>query len=82
MVETSVAAPVLLYAPIGPENARMPYLLEDPVLLGATFPLMSAALVRTAPDAAGESLAMLYFTNSLGGAAGVLAISDEQFLAA
>src|SRR5436190_9026436 len=43
------------------------------VLLGATFPLMSAALVRAAPAMAGESLAMLYFTNSLGGAVGVLA---------
>jgi predicted membrane-bound spermidine synthase len=43
------------------------------VLLGATFPLMSAALVRAAPGKAGESLAMLYFTNSLGAAAGVLA---------
>ena len=43
------------------------------VLLGATFPLMSAALVRAAPAKAGESLAMLYFTNSLGAAAGVLA---------
>src|SRR5581483_4396661 len=43
------------------------------VLLGATFPLMSAALVRAAPVKAGESLAMLYFTNSAGAAAGVLA---------
>jgi thiamine pyrophosphate-dependent acetolactate synthase large subunit-like protein len=30
-------APTLLYVPIGPENTPMPYLLEDPVLLGATF---------------------------------------------
>jgi len=43
------------------------------VLLGATFPLMSAALIRAAPARTGESLAMLYFTNSLGAAAGVLA---------
>ena len=48
-------------------------ILPQCVLLGATFPLMSAALVRAAPRAAGESLAMLYFTNSLGGAIGVLA---------
>src|SRR5919197_2506027 len=48
-------------------------ILPQCVLLGATFPLLSAALVRAAPRAAGESLAMLYFTNSLGGAAGVLA---------
>ena len=47
-------------------------ILPQSVLLGATFPLMSAGLVRAAPRAAGESLAMLYFTNSIGGAAGVL----------
>src|SRR6185295_11519068 len=42
------------------------------ILLGMTFPLMSAGFVRLAPDAAGRSVAMLYFTNSLGGAVGVL----------
>jgi len=47
-------------------------ILPQSVLLGMTFPLMSAALVRAAPAASGESLAMLYFTNSLGAAAGVL----------
>src|SRR5260221_1804362 len=47
-------------------------ILPQSVLLGATFPLMSASLVRAAPRVAGESLAMLYFTNSLGAAAGVL----------
>jgi thiamine pyrophosphate-dependent acetolactate synthase large subunit-like protein len=30
-------APALLYAPIDQVNTPMPYLLEDPVLLGATF---------------------------------------------
>ena len=48
-------------------------ILPQSVLLGATFPLMSAGLVRAHPAAAGESVAMLYFTNSLGAAAGVLA---------
>ncbi len=48
-------------------------ILPQSVLLGMTFPLMSAALVRAAPAAGGESLAMLYFTNSVGAAAGVLA---------
>ncbi|MGQ0653859.1 MAG: hypothetical protein ACT4P4_16605 [Betaproteobacteria bacterium] len=48
-------------------------ILPQSVLLGATFPLMSAGLARSAPLAAGESVAMLYFTNSLGAAAGVLA---------
>ena len=42
-------------------------------LLGMTFPLMSAALARAHPRSAGKSVAMLYFTNSLGAAAGVLA---------
>lgn len=48
-------------------------ILPQSVLLGATFPLMSAGLVRAHPRAAGESVAMLYFTNSLGAALGVLA---------
>jgi len=48
-------------------------ILPQSILLGATFPLMSAGLVRARPAASGESLAMLYFANSLGAAAGVLA---------
>jgi predicted membrane-bound spermidine synthase len=42
------------------------------VLLGMTFPLMTAGVIRAFPDRPGRSLAMLYFTNSLGAAAGVL----------
>src|SRR5688572_18751771 len=48
-------------------------ILPQSVLLGMTFPLMSAGLARAQRGRAGESLAMLYFTNSLGAAAGVLA---------
>jgi len=48
-------------------------ILPQSMLLGMTFPLMSAGLVRAHPAAQGESVAMLYFTNSLGAAAGVLA---------
>ena len=48
-------------------------ILPQAVLLGMTFPLMSAGLVRAHPAAGGESVAMLYFTNSLGAATGVLA---------
>jgi len=48
-------------------------ILPQSILLGATFPLMSAGLVRAHPGAPGESVSMLYFTNSLGAAAGVLA---------
>jgi len=47
--------------------------LPQSVLLGATFPLMSGGLLRRHPERPGESLAMLYFTNSLGAAVGVLA---------
>ncbi len=43
------------------------------ILLGMTFPLMSAALVRVAPNRSGSTIAMLYFTNSLGAVVGVLA---------
>jgi spermidine synthase len=48
-------------------------ILPQSILLGATFPLMSAGLARAHPAAQGESIAMLYFSNSLGAAAGVLA---------
>ncbi len=48
-------------------------ILPQSVLLGATFPLMSAGVVRLFPERPGATLAALYFTNSLGGAAGVLA---------
>ncbi|MBV9879430.1 MAG: fused MFS/spermidine synthase [Gemmatirosa sp.] len=47
-------------------------ILPQSVLLGATFPLMSAAAVRRAPEAPGRVLSFLYFANSLGAAAGVL----------
>ncbi|MDH3320594.1 MAG: spermidine synthase [Betaproteobacteria bacterium] len=49
------------------------------VLLGMTFPLMSGAVIRRYPDdatgrpAGGHRLATLYFTNSIGAAAGALA---------
>jgi spermidine synthase len=42
------------------------------ILLGATFPLMSAGLIRALPDEHGEVLGGLYFTNSLGAAVGAL----------
>ena len=38
-----------------------------------TFPLMSAGILRIFPERPGRSVAMLYFTNILGAAAGVLA---------
>ena len=48
-------------------------ILPQSVLLGATFPLISGGTVRRFPGSAGATLAMLYFTNSLGAALGVLA---------
>lgn len=48
-------------------------ILPQTVLLGMTFPLMSAGLIRAYPGDSGATLAMLYFTNSLGAALGVLA---------
>src|SRR5258708_23572035 len=48
-------------------------IVPESLLLGMPCPLMSAGLARAQPRGAGESVAMLYFTNSLGGALGVLA---------
>jgi predicted membrane-bound spermidine synthase len=48
-------------------------ILPASVLLGTTFPLMSAGVIRLFPETGGRSLSMLYFTNSLGAAFGVLA---------
>jgi spermidine synthase len=46
--------------------------LPQSVLLGTTFPLISGGIIRRWPERAGETLSILYFTNSLGGALGVL----------
>lgn len=48
-------------------------ILPQTMLLGATFPLISSALIRAFPLTAGYSLSLLYCTNSLGGAAGIIA---------
>src|SRR6185369_3939639 len=47
-------------------------ILPQSVLLGMTFPLMSAGILRLFPEKPGSTVAMLYFTNSIGAAAGVL----------
>jgi len=47
-------------------------ILPQSILLGLTFPFMSAGLLRSFPQMPGHSLAVLYFTNSLGAAIGVL----------
>jgi len=48
-------------------------ILPQTILLGMTFPLMSAGLIRHRPATPGSHVSMLYFTNSIGAAAGVLA---------
>jgi spermidine synthase len=47
-------------------------ILPQSILLGATFPLMTAGALRRVPGSPGRTLSLLYFTNSLGAAAGVL----------
>src|SRR5919199_2133305 len=47
-------------------------ILPQSVLLGMTFPLMSAGVLRLASARPGHVLALLYFANSLGAALGVL----------
>ncbi len=47
-------------------------ILPQSILLGATFPLISAGVIRLTRDSQGKTLATLYFTNSLGAAIGVL----------
>lgn len=47
-------------------------ILPQAMILGATFPLMAAGLVRSTPDEPGGAVSRAYFLNTIGGAAGVL----------
>jgi hypothetical protein len=47
-------------------------ILPQSILLGMTFPLMSAGVIRLSPGRPGRKLSLLYFSNSLGAAVGVL----------
>lgn len=47
-------------------------ILPQSILLGATFPLMSAGVLRHFPVRPGRTLSVLYFTNSFGASVGVL----------
>jgi predicted membrane-bound spermidine synthase len=47
-------------------------ILPQSILLGATFPLMSAGVLRLLNQVPGRVLALLYFSNSIGAAVGVL----------
>ena len=48
-------------------------LFPQSVLIGATFPLVTSAVLRLDPGTPGHHIAMLYFLNSLGAVFGVLA---------
>ncbi|HET7033609.1 MAG TPA: hypothetical protein VFJ48_10830, partial [Casimicrobiaceae bacterium] len=47
-------------------------ILPQSILLGMTFPMMSAAVLRLGSDRGGRVFAMLYFVNSAGAVIGVL----------
>ncbi|HUX32832.1 MAG TPA: hypothetical protein VMV51_03100, partial [Gemmatimonadaceae bacterium] len=47
-------------------------ILPQSILLGATFPLMSAGAIRHVRAEPGRVLGLLYFTNSIGAAVGAL----------
>ncbi len=47
-------------------------ILPQSILLGMTFPLMSSGIIRFSPQNPGRTISLLYFTNSLGAAIGVL----------
>ena len=47
-------------------------ILPQSILLGTTFPLMSAGFLRATGRQAGRVLSLLYFANSIGAAGGVL----------
>ena len=47
--------------------------LPQTILLGATFPLLAAAIMRRWPKSPGNTVSVLYFSNSFGAALGVLA---------
>jgi len=48
-------------------------LLPQSILIGATFPLVSSAVLRIDPSQPGHHIALLYFVNSFGAVLGVLA---------
>ncbi len=48
-------------------------IMPQSILLGATFPLLATGIIRKFGSEGGRHLATLYFVNSLGAAAGVLA---------
>ena len=66
----AISAPWLIHAYKWTLGAIL--ILPQSILLGMTFPLISGGLIRRWPAQPGQTLATLYFTNSLGAAIGVL----------
>lgn len=60
-------------APLFKWSVAVAMVLPQCVLLGATFPLMSAGFMRLLPSNEGNILSGLYFSNSIGAAIGALA---------
>ena len=54
--------------------AMVAMILPQSILLGATFPLLAAALTRSSPRDSGKTVSALYFANSFGGVFGSLAV--------
>ncbi|MFC1661896.1 fused MFS/spermidine synthase, partial [Gemmatimonadota bacterium] len=79
-----VALQELAYSGLFPALAGTPFLgpvkwglvalllLPPSILLGTTFPFMSAGFIRLFPGSPGRVLSLLYFTNSYGAALGAL----------
>lgn len=77
-VQTSYTAVIPLFDSAAAANAykwtlSALLILPQSILLGMTFPLMSAGVIRLAPQKTGRIISLLYFTNSMGAAIGVLA---------
>lgn len=66
----SLSSPVAAHAYQWVSGAML--MVPQSVLLGMTFPILSAGYLRLAPNSAGEVLGGLYFSNSLGAALGAL----------
>ncbi|MGI9628148.1 MAG: fused MFS/spermidine synthase [Longimicrobiales bacterium] len=79
ILATDLAYDVLFPVLPGPRTVQLfkwgiaaPMVFLPSVLLGATFPLMAAGVVRAFPEKTGRTLSLLYFLNSLGGAVALL----------
>jgi len=61
----------------GPLKITISVLITGPIaiLLGATFPLLGVAMVRISRDGGQRAFPLLYFTNSIGAAVGILLAS-------